>query len=119
MTVIIVCELLQTTSLLSPDKGRELTEKIRECLQDDADVMLDFRECEYLSSSFLNEAIGKQLIENQWTAAEFKARIQWQNLSEDAEIDLALSLENAETKLHLIRNDIDPEEFYNNNLPDV
>ena len=119
MSLISVCCHLQTSALLSPDKGKALYQEISRILAKNNHVILDFQGCEYLSSSFLNEAIGKQLINNQWSAAEIREKICWQNLSEDDEIDLDVAIENAETKLHLIQNDINPEDFYNTNLPNV
>lgn len=116
---IHVCQLLGTRSLLSPEKGRQLFEKISELLQDENGVVLDFADCQYLSSSFFNESIGKQLIERRWSAAKLQDRIRWENLAEDDEVDLLLAIENAVTKLHLIEKDIDPDDFYENNLPDA
>jgi hypothetical protein len=110
--------LLGSRSLLSPEKGRQLFEKVSELLNDGAEVILDFADCQYLSSSFFNESIGKQLIERRWSAAELQENVRWKNLAEDDEVDLLLAIENAVTKLHLIEKDIDPDDFYENNLPD-
>lgn len=119
MSIIKVCEYLKTSHLLSPDKGKVLKEEIDRLLLDNDQVVLDFQGYEYISSSFLNESFGKLIIENKWSLKDFKERITWKNISEDDETDFLIALNNAETRLNLIINNIDPEKFYRTNLPTV
>ena len=117
MQTVMVCEFLKTTHLLSPEKGKQLRDNILSLMEESDLIVLDFDGYEYISSSFFNEALGKILIEKKLTAGKLKQIIQWKNISEDDEIDILLSLENAEIKLRLIQRKIDPEEFYRANLP--
>lgn len=113
---INVCEFLGTVNLLAPNKGQELKNKITLLLCSKQTVTLDFSGYKYLASSFLNEAIGRLIIENQWNSAAFKEKVKWINISEDDEVDIELSIENAKTKLYLIKNKIDERQFYQANL---
>lgn len=119
MQTIKVCEYLNTTHLLSPDKGKVLRDVILKKLANLDKVTIDFEGYEYLSSSFLNEAIGNIIIEQKLSSKNFKERILWKNLSKDDEIDLLLAIENAETRLELVKKKIDPDEFYRSTLPAV
>jgi hypothetical protein len=119
MSKIKVCEFLNTSHLLSPDRGKVLKEEIERLLLDNEQVNLDFRGYEYISSSFLNESFGKLIIEKEWTLENFQEKITWKNISEDDETDFLIALNNAETRLNLIKNNIDPEKFYRTNLPTV
>ena len=118
MSIIKVCEILKTRSLLSPDKGKELYDHISEQLEQHAAVTLDFQHCDYISSSFLNESIGRQLIDRRWTAEMLRERIRWHHVPDDDDTDILIAVENAETKLHLINNRIDPDEFYQRHVPE-
>ena len=119
MSKIKVCDYLENSHLLSPDKGKELRKKVLDLLNRSESIILDFDGYEYISSSFVNEVLGKVLIEKKWTGEELKRRVKWENLSEDDETDFLISIENAETKLQLIQNNIDPDEFYRANIPAI
>ena len=119
MLSIKVCDFLKTSHLLSPDNGKKLRENVVEGLSTNDSVELDFQGYEYISSSFLNEILGKLLIDNQWSIGEIKQQVKWINISEDDETDFSIALENAETRLKLIKKNINPEEFYRKQLPAV
>lgn len=117
MAKINVCELLKTHNLLSPDKGKELRHKILSLLKKNKEIILNFEGYKYISTTFRNESIGKLIVDKELSDDELTSRIKWENISEDDETDFQIAIENAKTRLHLIENNIDPEEFYRANLP--
>ncbi len=117
MAKINVCEFLKTNNLLAPDKGKELRHKILSLLKDNKETTLNFDSYNYISSAFLNESIGKLIVDQKLSVDELTSRVKWENISEDDETDFLIAIENAKTRLHLIENNIDPEEFYRTNLP--
>ena len=117
MIVINVCDLVETADLLSPKKGDLLRKKISDLLKSNDEVCLDFKNYESLSSSFLNESIGKLIIENEWSPKKSKKMLSWKNLNEDDEVGIEIAIENAKTKLYLIKNKINQAEFYQQNIP--
>jgi len=116
MAIINVCEFLNTNNLLAPDKGRQLRHKILSLLKGNKEIALNFDGYNYISSSFLNESIGKLIVDQELSVDELTSIIKWENISEDDETDFQIAIENAKTRLHLVKNDIDPEEFYRANL---
>jgi hypothetical protein len=114
---IVVCDMLQTNDLLSPRQGEVLRNKIIQQLELNNSVCLDFINYKSLSSSFLNEVIGKLIIQNNWTPAIFKEKVLWKNIDEDDQNTIEMAIDNAKTKLYLINNKIDQAEFYQRNLP--
>jgi hypothetical protein len=119
MTKIKVCALLKTSNLLAPEKGETLRESIIQALKESSKVILDFEGYEYISSTFLNESIGKLLIDTKWSKEKLLKKISWCNLADDDETDILIAIENAETRLYLLKNNINLEEFYRSNLPTV
>lgn len=117
MAKINVCEFLKTNNLLALEKGEELRHKILNLLQNNKEIILDFEGYDYISSSFLNESIGKLIVDQELSVGELMSRVKLENISEDDEIDFQIAIENAKTRLHLIKSNIDPEEFYRANLP--
>lgn len=117
MTVINVCQYIGTPNLLSPNKGMRLRNKIMGNLKEHISVTLDFSGYKYISSSFLNEAIGKLCFEMNWNLDTFKKKIRWKNLLEDDELDILIAVENSQTKLFLKKNNMNQQKFYQSTLP--
>lgn len=113
----MVCEYLHNTNLLSPDLGQKLRKKIVTKNNNRNKIILDFAGYDYMSSSFLNQALGYILINKKWSIREFKKNIKWINVNKDDKLDFDLALENARNKLRLIQNNIDPEKFFREHLP--
>ena len=86
-------------------------------MNNNEEITLNFEGYDYISSSFLNESVGKLIIDQELSVDELKDRIKWENISEEDETDFQIAIENAKTRLHLLKNNIDPEEFYKANLP--
>jgi len=116
MKTIKVCDLLGTENLLSPNKGKVLKEEILRILSLQETVVLDFTGYKYIASSFINESIGNLCIQNHWSKKTLLKKVNWINLSEDDEIDILIAIENAQTKIYLIKEKIPQDKFYQENL---
>lgn len=114
MKKISVVEELETSVLLSTDKGKSLFYLIVEELKKIEKIVLDFSSYEYISTTFLNNSFGDLVVTYNWDFATLKKYIEIIGLSEDDLDSLELSVSNARFKKNLIDKGLNPEEIYSN-----
>lgn len=116
MAKIIVTKFLETSQLLSADKGTRLSQKIIEELKKASSIELDFTGYSSIGSSFINRAFGDTCIQLELTPEEFTKKIKLVNLDDDDKDDVLLSLYNALNKLQIIKSGKDIHEYYSSTL---
>jgi hypothetical protein len=117
MRNIIVVKLLETPCLLALEKGKLLEGEIRKALASAKSVSVDFTDYEFLSSAFLNHAFGQLCIDLDWDVDMFRHKVRIVGLDEDDAGELALAIDNAQTRRSLIKRGINPKEYYASLIP--
>lgn len=114
MRTINVVDMLRTTALLTSEKGIELYNEILNCLNTGQNerLRLDFKDYEYISSTFLNRSFGKLCVIKNWNFEEMKKNLIILNLSEDDMEDVELAILNANEREKLISKGIDLSQHY-------
>jgi hypothetical protein len=112
MSVIKVVELLGTKSLLTAEKGEELFDAIKEAVEKNNIISLDFEGYDYFSSSFINHSIGQICVDKGWDFETYSQHVTLKNVDEDDLVDIKLAVVNAFHKYTLIKNKIDPQKHY-------
>ena len=113
MKTIKVVSLLDSTSLLSSDKGKVLLDSIVQNLKSSGKkLIIDFSGYEYLSSTLLNHSFGELIIAKNWTMDDLNSNIEIIKLSHDDYEDLELCIFNARQRKKMIDNGQRPEEVY-------
>ena len=114
MKKISVIAALNTTVLLSTDKGKSLFNFLVNELANNTKIILDFSEYSFISSTFLNNSFGDLIIHFNWDLNSLFEHLEIIGLSEDDFEDLILSVSNARYKKDLIDKGLNPEEIYSN-----
>ena len=117
MKSIKVVELLSTPCLLAPEKGTSLLSEIQNSIKSSPSVVVDFTGYEFLSSAFLNHAFGQICIDQGWDTDKFHKKVKTKGLDEDDVDELELAIDNVQTRRSLIKQGINPEQYYASRLP--
>lgn len=117
MRTIPVVDTLGTPCLLASEKGTLLGEEIKQILQTQPAVRVDFTGYEFLSTAFLNHALGQLCIDLNWDAKTFHDNVHIANMGEDDLEDLELAIDNAQTRRGLLLRGVDPDQYYSSRLP--
>ncbi len=112
MKKILVVEALETSVLLSSDKGKSLFYIIVEELKNHKKIILDFSGYEFISTTFLNNSFGDLIVTYNWDNESLKQHIDIVGLSEDDLDDLHLAVSNAKYRKDLIDKGLSPQEIY-------
>jgi len=116
MPIINVTELLQSTSLLTAEKGRELYNEIVNKLALYTKLTIDFTDYDFLSTSFLNNSFGQLALDKGWNYQKMRSILDIIGLDEDDLDEVDLAVFNAMSKRSLMEKGIDVQEFYAKHL---
>jgi hypothetical protein len=112
MTTIKVIDIVGSPCLLASEKGDIVASTIQGALKTTSFVEIDFAGYKFLSSAFLNHAFGQLCIDLNWTSDAFKKNIRIIGLDEDDMQDVELAIENAQTRIQLLKRGIQPEQYF-------
>ena len=117
MKTLKVVDLLETPCLLAPEKGVTLLSIIVKALKSSPGITVDFDGYEFLSSAFLNHVFGQICIDEGWNVEKFHKTIKIKGLDEDDVDEVELAIDNAQTRRSLLKQGINPEQYYSSRLP--
>lgn len=113
MKTLKVVNLWGNPCLLAPEKGDQLLAEIKNSFGLlSRSVEVDFSGYEFLSSAFLNRAFGQLCIDEKWTREKFHEKVKIKGLEEDDKEELELAIDNAAARLSLLKQGINPEEYF-------
>jgi len=117
MKTIKILDITENPCLLAPEKAVKVAEKIKKYLQNGETVQVDFSGYEFLSSSFLNRAIGQIIIDMDLDKKNFKYSVKIAGLQDDDVDDIYLAIDNADLRRKLLKKGVSPEEYYTSHIP--
>ncbi|MBX2905891.1 MAG: STAS-like domain-containing protein [Taibaiella sp.] len=105
-----VKEVIKSTVAVTPDAGEELYAVLRKNLKEDIETYIDFSNIDYLTSAFLNSAIGQ--LYSEYSREELNTHLHVLNLSEN---DLKIFKKVTDRARHFFKN----EDLSRNDLKDI
>jgi len=117
MKTIRVLDITNNPCLLAPEKAEKVAESIRKYLKNGDTVQIDFTGYEFLSSAFLNRAMGQVLIDLDIDKNKLDSIVKVTGLQDDDADDLALAIDNADLRRKLLKKGVSPEEYYSSHVP--
>lgn len=114
MKQINVVDIINSPVLLAAEKGELLFDVIKKHMKAKTKekIKLNFKGYKFLSSTFLNNAIGQLCIEMNLDEKAFNEKFNIIGLNEDDLEDLYLVISNAQFRKRLIEDKVNVKEFY-------
>jgi|GEM_PF-2226138 hypothetical protein len=110
-----VVDLAGSPVLLASEKGDRLYLILEQKLSDTGEkIELDFEGYKFISSTFLNHALGQLCIDKNLNEEQFFNKISILNLSEDELDEVKLCVANAQMRRAIREKGFNENEFYSN-----
>ena len=117
MIKLKVVDVINNPCLLAPEKGKIIADLIKASLEKHDFLVVDFTGYEFLSSAFMNHALGQICIDLDLDKNTFQEKIKIEGLQDDDIDDVTLAIDNAQLRRRLHKKGVSPEEYYSTRLP--